>query len=164
MEGGNTYGNVQGYYSKPRLSALMAAEIDQKVDTMTKQMKLSKDEISFIQARVGAIDVGLKARFQQVYEAWKKDWQHPMILISSNPVDRTYSPHYLELIGMNRDVLPLLMERLFNNTEDFFALQAVDRLLPAPLVVSLELGDEAVLSGEQGRALETVHRWVSFEA
>jgi hypothetical protein len=51
------------------------------------------------------------------------------------------------------------MEKV-TNPDEFFALLAVDRLVRPDLQVHFPVQDERVLLGEQGRAIETVRRWL----
>ena len=102
-------------------------------------------------------------RFDKAYAAWKATWNHPLIVISSAPAARAQSVEFLELISLGSEILPLLMEKL-TDPDEFFALVAVDRLARPELQVTQEHDDEAVLLGEQGRAIETVQRWVATEA
>ena len=88
-----------------------------------------------------------------------------------SPVDRrqfgtvgtVQTVEFLELISLGHDILPLLMEKL-TDPDEFFALVAVDRLARPEIQITRELDDDAVLLGEQGRAIETVQRWVQAEA
>jgi hypothetical protein len=160
---GETYGKTLGFYA-PHARLQAPGRGAAKGRAVGKQMKLTKDEVTFLKKRAIGIDKGLRERFDASYSAWKADWQHPAIVISSNPSIRTYSIHFLELVTLGPAILPLLMTRLYEDVNDFFALQIVDRLLPPALVVSYELDDELVLGGEQGRALATVRRWISYSA
>ena len=149
-----------GYYSKKKP---VPGERKVAKPRTVRRVPLSRDEIAFVKKRTGLVDGDAKQRFVEAYNSWKRDWQHPSILVSSDPGDRRYSPYYREIVGLGPEVVPLLLERLLNHLDDeFFALQAVDQLLPSALVVSYDLEDEAVWSGEQGRAVETIRRWVSF--
>jgi hypothetical protein len=127
------------------------------------EMTLSKADLKFLSERVQRVDPALRDRFEKAYRAWKESIQHPLITVSSNPASRTHTPEFLELISLGSEILPLLMERL-TNPEEFFALQAVDRLVRPEFVASRAPDDPAVLRGEQGRALETVKQWVRTEA
>jgi hypothetical protein len=51
------------------------------------------------------------------------------------------------------------MDRL-TNRDEFFALVALEPLLRPELVVTTNLKDDTVLLGEQGRAAETLKRWI----
>lgn len=169
MEGGSIYGNVLGFY---RRAALMVADLQQanlrlqtllKAQAMKEVINLSLDQLNYVKTRAGQVDRQLKERFDKAYAAWKATWSHPLIAVSSAPVARTQSIEFLGLISLGSDILPLLMEKL-TDPDEFFALMAVDRLARPELQVTHELDDEAVLLGEQGRAVETVQRWVQTEA
>jgi hypothetical protein len=123
-----------------------------------KPEKVPKADLKIIRDRVRRVSPSLRERFEQTYRAWKDDWERPLIVVSSNPAARTQTPAFLEVISLGREILPLLMEKL-TNPDEFFALQAVDRILQPELVVAREPDDPAVLLGEQGRAVETVKRW-----
>jgi hypothetical protein len=84
-------------------------------------------------------------------------------VVSSAPAARAQNIEFVELISLGPAIVPLLMDKL-TGPEEFFALVAVDRLASPELVVRYEPDDEAALLGEQGRAIETVQRWVQMEA
>lgn len=169
MEGGNLYGNVLGFY---RRAALMAADLQLanvrlqtllKAQNMKEVINLTADQIDYVKTRAGQVDHEMKERFDNAYAAWKATWNHPLIAVSSSPATRAHTVEFLELISLGSDILPLLMEKL-TDPEEFFALVAVDRLARPELQVTREIDDEAVLLGEQGRAIETVQRWVQTQA
>jgi hypothetical protein len=128
-----------------------------------KTAKLSKADFRFLATRVQQVHPDLRDRFEKAYQAWKEAWNHPLIVISSNPATRTQTPAFLELVAMGPEIIPLLMDKL-TAPDDFFALLAVDRLLRPEFVVSREPDDPAALLGEQGRALDTVKQWIRREA
>jgi hypothetical protein len=140
-----------------RLQALL------KGQTMKGVITLTADQLNYVRKRAGQVDKQLKERFDIAHAAWKATWSHPLIAVSSAPAARAQSIEFLELIALGPDVLPLLMEKL-TEPDEFFALVAIDRLAPPELRVTHEPDDEAVLLGEQGRAIETVQRWVASEA
>lgn len=162
MEGGS-YGKVQGFYDQASAAGLEQpgeGKMKPFSNRRRKRMALSKAQFDYIKQRAARLDDELRTRFDTCYAAWKRDWEHPTIALSSNPAMRTYSTHFLDLVAMGPAILPLLMARLSDDEDDFFALQVVDRLLPAPMIVVYDLEDDAVLAGEQGRAAATVRRWV----
>lgn len=128
-----------------------------------KTEKISRADLKFIKARVELVDTELRERFNKAYRAWKEAWNHPLIVISSNPASRTQAPAFLELIALGPGILPLLMEKL-TEPEEFFALMAVDRLLRPEFVIARAPDDPAALFGGQGRAIETVKQWIRTEA
>lgn len=134
-----------------------------KVQTMKEILSLTTDERNYVRTRATQVDKQLKEQFDKAYAAWKATWSHPLIAISSAPADRTRTTEYQELISLGPGILPLLMEKL-TDPDEFFALTAVDRLARSELRVVRELDDEAVFLGEQGRAIETVQRWIAAES
>jgi hypothetical protein len=169
MEGGSLYGNVLGFY---RRVALLTADLQQanerlqtllKAQTMKELINLTDDQLHYVRTRATQADEQLKARFDQAYSSWRATWNHPLIAVSSAPSARAQTTEFLELIALGPEILPLLMEKL-TDPDEFFALVAVDRLVRPELQVIRELDDEAVLLGEQGRAIETVQRWVASES
>jgi hypothetical protein len=162
MEGGNFYGNVLGFYAGPAAELSDVEDARASLRTM-KAEKLSRAEVKYLKDRVRQVDPETKRQFEEVYAAWKEVWNHPLIAISSNPVSRTQTPTFLELLSLGQTILPLLMEKL-TDPEEFFALQAVDRLIRPEFVIRRNADDPAVLLGEQGRAIETIKQWVRTEA
>jgi hypothetical protein len=168
MEGGSLYGNVLGFYRRtgPTPADSQPANVGLKAllkaQTMNEVVSLAADQRAYVRARAAEVDRDLKARFEKAYAARKATWSHPLIAITSAPGARAKSIENLELIALGPEILPLLMEKL-TDPEEFFALVAVDRLVRPELRVTHEPGDEAVLFGEQGRAIETVQRRVQAE-
>jgi hypothetical protein len=162
MEGGSLYGDVLGFYSRGALKTSNVAYVSMRLRTM-KTAKLSKADMQFIRRRVEEADPALRERFERAYQAWKTAIAHPLIAISSDPATRTQTPAFLELISLGPATLPLLMEKL-SHSDEFFALQATDRLIRPAFVVSRPPDDPAILLGEQGRAIETVKQWIRTEA
>lgn len=158
MEGGAIYGHVLGFYAASSLGETAAERL-----TAMKTERLSKAELKFIKARAEQVADELRERFARAYARWKEDWDHPLMALSSDPAARTQTPAFLELIALGSEILPLLMERL-THADEFFALQAVDRLIRLEFVVRHDPTEPAVLLGEQGRAVETVKQWIRMEA
>ncbi len=168
MEGGSLYGDVLVYYQP---LALMVADLRQvdvqlqtrlKAQNMKANITLTVDQLNHIKARASRVSRQLKERFDTAYAAWKSTWDDPQVVVSSSPVTRIQSVEFVELISLGPAILPLLMEKL-TDPDEFFALVAVDRLIRPELRVTHGSADEAVLLGEQGRAIETVQRWIGAE-
>ena len=155
------YGSVQGFYAKTALRLDGRPVLAKPQPAKGKVMKLSKDEALTLAQAAERVPQDLRNRFGKSYAGWVADCAHPAIAFSSSPAYRTYSLNFLELITLGPAVLPLLMLKLYEEPDGFFALVVVDRLLPPALVVSFEPDDDAVLAGEQGRARDTVKRWLS---
>ncbi len=169
MEGGSLYGNVLGFYSR---AAVMTTDVQQadirlqtlrKVQNMKELLSLSAEQLNYVRTKAAQVDKQLKERFDRAYAAWKATWSHPLIAVSSAPAARTQTDEFQELVSLGPGILPLLMEKL-TDPDEFFALLAADRLARPELHVIRELDDEAVLLGEQGRAIETVQRWIASQS
>jgi hypothetical protein len=157
LEGGSFYGNVLGFYThRALLKAALAGE-----GATIQPMKLEESEAEAIKQKASAVSKDVTERFNIAYKAWVETWEHPLVIVSSNPSDRAQSTQFLELIALGPQIIPLLIERLATSDE-FFTLQAIDRLLPASHLVSLELEDPRILGGEQERAAATVRRWLAI--
>ncbi len=153
---GTTYGSVQYYFSK---RTAFQTIMDDMNSEFSEKNRLSEFELEVLQKEIQKLPSTVVAEFETKYDRWKKTWQHPLIAVSSNPGDRANSIEFLELVSMGKAILPLLINKL-KNPEEFFALQAVDRLLPGTIQISRDFDDDLNLLGEQGRALETVKLWV----
>jgi hypothetical protein len=159
MEAGALYGDVLGFYSR-----IGGSELDNQVERLTTMTaKLPRTDLRFLKDQVKNVEPELKRRFTRAYAAWKESWNHPLIAVSSDPATRTQTPAFLELIALGPQIIPLLMERL-TNPDEFFALQAVDRLSRPEFVISDHPDDPALLLGEQARAIETIRHWIRTHA
>ena len=161
LEGGQLYGDVVSFYGRGATITGRSKTTSGTGQSMVA-LKLSKEEAKFLKSRLDAITPELRESFEKAYQAWKRTWDHPFIVVSSDPSARTQTPAFLELIAMGRDILPLLMEKLLD-PDEFFALQAVDRLLRPEAIVVHDFESGTALAGEQARALETVRRWIALE-
>jgi hypothetical protein len=130
---------------------------------MPEVPRLTPDQLAYVHARAAAVDPELRRRFEEAYAVWKSTGSRPMIAVSSAPAARAQSAEYHELIALGPGILPLLMEKL-TDPDEFFAPVAVDRLAGPELHVSHAVDDETVLLGEQGRAIETIQRWIQRES
>jgi hypothetical protein len=101
------------------------------------------------------LPAALRIRFEQSYREWRKTWERPDILVSSNAKAVRNSEEFRSLVSLGPRILPLVVDKLLQ-PEEFFALQIDDVLQDRP-----ELRDEHSEVGEQQRALATAHRWLS---
>jgi hypothetical protein len=154
------YGFVWRFYQpKPGMDPELAARTAAEINAASRYREETTSEVC---RRAGAVDVELRAEFVLRYSKWTQTWRQPSIAASSAPADRANSSEFRALVELGAPVVPLLMERLLDDSQ-FFALQAVQRLVDPALVFHPEPDDPAVLGGEQHRARETVRRWVRVE-
>lgn len=159
LEHGPLYGDIQGFYTDhPYVRVLARAMVTDRVRSARAGVEVRPDEAAFVRRRATAMPAGVREYSEAAYARWKQDWSRPAMLASSAPWARAYSPAFLELLALGTAVVPLLLEKLLD-PDDFFALVALELLLPPALVASWTPDDERMLLGEQGRAQATIRRW-----
>lgn len=160
MEGG-IYGDVEGFYIKKAVAGLRP--IPTLVELFAIQMELTPNdgEVAALRAAAAGVPRELREAFDRAYAAWRRTWDDPTIIASSNPAMRTENREFRELISLPRAVLPLLVEKLLD-PEEFFGLLAAERMTrPSPSAV-FDIEDERLFTGEQGRALLFARRWIAL--
>jgi hypothetical protein len=155
LDGGPVYGSLyQKFGPHP---AAVRPESEEGVTTMAL---LTSGEQEALEKRVAAMNPQLAERFAVLYAAWKATWSEPSVSMSSDPAARARSNAFRQLIALGPEIVPLLMNRL-RDVDDFFALQAVERLVATELVFRPEIENPAFLTGEQGRAAQTLKNWIA---
>jgi len=162
------YGSAQAFYNKSgaRLTRTEEEGQDEHIEEQDNEMQpasqLSDEERQMLRQEVERTDESLRRKFDEAYGAWKATWSDPFLRMSSVPGDYARSQQFFNVVTLGPDILPLLMEKL-SDPNEFFALQAVERLAPTELFITVELDDPQVLRGEQGRAHDVVTRWLSLK-
>jgi hypothetical protein len=121
----------------------------------SEKRAISGEQRSRLDAEIARLPPSLRARFDERYSSWKKTWQRPDILISSNSKAVRNSEEFRALISLGPPILPLVVDKLLE-PDEFFTLQLYDALQDRP-----EWRDERYDQGEQQRALATARRRLS---
>ena len=160
MEDG-TYGKIRGYFAKKR--AARAADGGGKSKRARKELSrpFTEEERKLVKERAAEVPEEIGEGFKSAYEPWKKSWDDPVVAMSSIPLDRAKFWEFADLIALGLGVLPLVMEKMVGDPDQFFALQIVDNLAKDELMVEWDPADPVVLEGEQARVKATVRRWLS---
>ena len=179
IEGG-IYGRVMEYYTQSQRLAeseihITLAEEDFMAilsQTERERVRLGEEELislisdserELVTNITKSYDAEGRRVFEEAYAKWQKTWYEPECMMSSNPGDYATSQEFRNVVALGEDIVPLLIERLTDPSQ-FFALQAVAQLARPELIITTDLRDPiAVLSGEQGRAAQTVRKWLAFE-
>ena len=122
--------------------------------------QLTEAEISTLQDRINRLSQDVREQFTRAYDRWKQTWSQPAILASSDPQVRARSKEFDDLVAMGQVIVPLLIREM-SVEHDFFALQAVEQLVPPDIVFRPAIGDPEFLGGEQLRAHMTARRWLA---
>ena len=117
--------------------------------------KISIEQRSRLDAEIAGVPAELRASFDELYRDWRRTWQRPDILVSSNSKAVKDSDEFRALASLGPKVLPLIVDKLLQPSE-FFALQLYDTIERRP-----NLREENRDLGEQKRALATARRWLS---
>lgn len=168
----SSYGWVYGFYrqvygGRPVTTQLTRPEVNLKYDE--EGMAVLDPELvppyefgdahDEVMRRAAATPATMQEAFSAAWDDWRRTWDEPPLVFSSFAADSTKSIQFERLVRLGREILPLLMRELLS-AENFFALQAVERLLPADQIFSPEISDREYFGGEQYRAFQTVLRWV----
>jgi len=101
------------------------------------------------------------AEFEKTFENWRNNWFSGRLAINSNPNSRANCVEYFKLTKMGEKILPLVVLKL-TEKENFLALSLYNRL-QNQLIPPIEhnLNDPLFFTGEQGRALGAVNRYLN---
>ncbi len=151
---GSIYGDPLQYYTPqpPLAESWIGEEII--------MYQLTEAEISTLQDRINRLSQDVREQFTRAYDRWKQTWSQPAILASSDPQVRARSKEFDDLVAMGQVIVPLLIREM-SVEHDFFALQAVEKLVPPDIVFRPAIGDPEFLGGEQLRAHMTARRWLA---
>jgi hypothetical protein len=154
---GPSYGHVIAYYTWKIKPIPLPIYLEKY---MKLKKEFTKDEISRLKAMIKEVPAQIAADFEKRFGAWKKIWHTGSNAFSSDPYTRTKTAEYRELVGLGKEILPLLVSKLMDET-NFLALPAFEELASKKHIIRINAADEKVLEGEQGRAFRTVKNWIA---
>jgi hypothetical protein len=114
--------------------------------------QISIEQRSRLDAEIAGVPAELRTSFDELYRDWRRTWQRPDILVSSNSKAVKDSDEFRALASLGPKVLPLIVDKLLQPSE-FFALQLYDTIERRP-----NLREENRDLGERKRALATARR------
>jgi len=135
------------------VAVLLAAQSALVLDAAADQISI--EQRSRLDAEIAGVPAELRTSFDELYRDWRRIWQRPDILVSSNSKAVKDSDEFRALASLGPKVLPLIVDKLLQPSE-FFALQLYDTIERRP-----NLREENRDLGEQKRALATARRWLS---
>ena len=98
--------------------------------TQTAEIAVPADAVSVIAAKVAEVDPAVKDKFETLHAQWYEAARStPEVAMSSNLEARTKLPQYDEMVGMGDAIVPLVVEKL---TQDscFFTQLVYEALRP----------------------------------
>ncbi len=155
---GYSYGQIISFYSK----SLTEETGEKLLNLLMKEERFFNDEeLELLNEEIGRIPNVIRIRFERNFEFWKRTWFRGMLSIDSNPRSRTGYFEFFRLLSMGEQIIPLVVAKLIE-PDNFFALQLYERLQQKPnLLTEINVNDDLILEGEQGRAYKTVKKYFS---
>ena len=135
------------------VAVLLAVQLALVPDAVADQISI--EQRSRLDAEIAGVPAELRTSFDELYRDWRRTWERPDILVSSNSKAVKDSDEFRALASLGPKVLPLIVDKLLQPSE-FFALQFYDTIERR-----LNLREENRDLGEQKRALATARRWLS---
>ena len=163
---GASYGRVIAFYKKRSLLLADATDIELRLENASnikgaRNVKLRKEQSDALKSVLKTVDKEQAVEFEELFMAWQETWDAPHTVHLSDPSFVRYNPEFAALIAMGDEILPLVVSKLID-PNNFFALQLYDALqADAASVVELDVEDDSIFDGEQGRAEQTVERWIT---
>jgi len=127
---------------------------------MKLKNEFTKEEINRLKGMIKEIPAQTAADFEKRFSAWKKIWHTGSNALSSDPYTRTKTAEYRELVALGKDILPLLVNKLMDET-NFLALPAFEELAGKKHIIRIHAADKKNLEGEQGRAFRTAKNYMA---
>ena len=163
---GSMYGRVIAFYKKQTLLLADATDIELRLGNASKlkgarKVKLRKEQSEALLSVLKTVHEKRLVEFEELFEAWRETWDAPHTAHLSDPGFVRYNPEFAALTAMGDDIIPLIVQKLVD-PNNFFALQLYDSLQSdSASVIEIEPDDDSVFDGEQGRAAQTVERWIA---
>lgn len=153
------YGEVFVYY-KPDPSAPAPSVLS----ALTPPTLNAQQQALAFQRLTSGISPALRETFDDLFATWKATWFQGAQAFSSRIETRGGGYAYSKLLDLGPQTLPLVVEKLADPA-NFMAIQLYDDLQPdKDLRVRHAPGDPAALTGVQGRARDTVARYLASRA
>lgn len=152
----SVYGHVIAYYNYKRIIIGPKIPLPKYlINYMKIKREFTREEMALIKGIIKEIPAATVSEFEKRFRAWKNNWLKGSMSSVSDPYARTKAEGYRELTSMGKEILPLLVNKLMDES-NFLALPVYESLAGKKLSIAIDANDEKVLEGEQGRAYRTV--------
>lgn len=136
--------------AQPLPHVFVAEDVRPPAGTYPQETAISAFEVELIRAEAATVDHDTRKWFGRRYALWRATW--------TGPAAPSTTPEYEKLESMGTRIIPLLIEKLLEESEAP-AMVLYDHIIPLELFVTGEAAapDSPVL---RLRALKTIRRWV----
>lgn len=159
---GTLYGRILASFNESRTKANMSELKELAVKVAQEDIELSGAEKQAIIDKAAKIDPTIRAKFNNVFEAWNKEiLTNPKTKYSSSTQTYTILPQFKEMQAMGENIIPLIMEKLLDEN-NFILLPLYDAIQKnSQLKIRYREGDVKILEGEQNKAKRIIRLWLN---
>lgn len=158
------YGIPQENYFPHRAGSARNVANARSLEDITKvsqdDITLSQEELAMIAKKSKVCREG--SRFESLFNDWKEAWNWSL---SNNTATTRKLPQYAELKAMGKEIIPLLIEKMATDEDNFFAIRLYEDLQDNPnLIIRYSNDDPRILEGLQQTTKKTIKKWLEYNS
>ncbi len=156
-----TNNGIYGFPTKRYFPAKTRTRATEEISEASQEnITFSQDELAFIYKKSGVSKE--KTRFESLFNEWKEAWNWSL---SNNTASTRQLPQYADLKAMGKDIIPLLIEKMVAEEDNFFAIRLYEDLQDNPdLIIRYAPDDPCVLEGLQQTTKKTIKKWLEYNS
>ena len=152
-----TYGAVSPTRSLSEMDANAMKKISEDIH---ENIIFSPDELMMIARKVKTCRDS--SRFESLFNEWKEAWHYSL---SNNTATTRNLPQYADLKAMGKEIIPLLIEKMVTEEDNFFAIRLYEDLQDNPnLIIRYANDDPHQLEGLQQTTKKTIKKWLEYNS
>ena len=152
-----TYGAVSPTRSLSEIDANAMKEISEDIH---ENIIFSPDELMMIARKVKTCRDS--SRFESLFNEWKEAWHYSL---SNNTATTRNLPQYADLKAMGKEIIPLLIEKMVTEEDNFFAIRLYEDLQDNPnLIIRYANDDPHQLEVLQQTTKKTIKKWLEYNS
>lgn len=157
---GDSTGRHYAHSNTRSQSEINAGKIKEMYESCQENIVFSQDELALISKKARASKEN--ARFESLFNEWKEAWEGSF---SSNTITTRQLPQYAELKAMGKDIIPLLIEKMATEEDNFFAIRLYEDLINNPnLIIRYANGDPHQFEGLVQTTKKTIKKWLEYNS
>lgn len=147
-------------YPYRSLSEMDAKTMKEISEDIQENIIFSQDELAMIAGKAKTCREG--SRFESLFKEWKEAWNWSF---SNNTASTRQLPQYAKLKDMGKEIIPLLIEKMATEEDNFFAIRLYEDLQDNPnLIIRYANDDPHQLEGLQQTTKKTIKKWLEYNS
>ena len=147
-------------YPYRSLSEMDAKTMKEISEDIQENIIFSQDELAMIAGKAKTCREG--SRFESLFNEWKEAWNWSF---SNNTASTRQLPQYAKLKDMGKEIIPLLIEKMATEEDNFFAIRLYEDLQDNPnLIIRYANDDPHQLEGLQQTTKKTIKKWLEYNS